>query len=201
MKKNVWNYVCGIYLLFYAIASIVIFAASAKYLFYTFSLYAELGLSTGMDQYAAVIDGLMCLQLLLTFFSGIIGIFAFVKRISGKWLIASGCFGVVSKGLYVAARIASMLYGNRITGAGFCATALLDCCLPMIYIPFSVAALAIGISQVKKEEAYQCGVWFPFFHWKYTLSHDVAPRQDKTLGYDKDNRTTAISYDGNSNRV
>lgn len=160
MKKNVRIYICGIYLLIYSAISIAIFGASVEYLRLTFFLYSEVGFANNMR--VAIVDGLMCLQLFTNLFSGLIALFAFVKNVSGKWLIVAGSLGIASKVLYVGVRIVSVINSDQLFSRNVVFGDFLDCCLPLAYLPFCVAVLIIGIWKMKNDRNKRIVKWFPF---------------------------------------
>ena len=164
MKKNVRNYIVGAYLLIYSIASLVVFAMSTEYLFATFTAYTTIDLSSVLDSYVAIVDGLMCLQLFCTLFSGLIGLSSIVRSPNGRKLRIAGCLGILSKVLYIFARIVSALrysYYSDMYVIDY--NVIFNCLLPIVYIPFSVLVLAIGAREVRREEGNHEKWWFPFF--------------------------------------
>ena len=109
MKKKVRNYILGAYLLIYSIASLVVFAMNIEYLFSTFIAYTTIDLSSVLDSYVAIVDGLMYLQLFCTLFSGLLGLSSIVRSPNGRKLRIAGWLGILSKVLYIFARVVSAL--------------------------------------------------------------------------------------------
>lgn len=164
MKKKVRNYILGAYLLIYSIASLVVFAMNIEYLFSTFIAYTTIDLSGVLDSYVAIVDGLMCLQLFCTLFSGLLGLSSIVRSPNGRKLRIAGWLGILSKVLYIFARVVSALrcsYYSDMYVIDY--SVIFNCLLPIVYIPFSVLVLAIGASEVRSEEGNHEKWWLPFF--------------------------------------